>query len=291
MLDIDIYSSGTSTGEYIKYLLTNSLKKAKLKFKLNEITQVSDFLKADITSVPTVMVGGKKYDFKENKLNDTLKNLISDILYANEYGSMNKIFLDITAFDNYMQALEFSLSVSQKLDTVLVLNSFVKTEEERAIKQEKLNYIEQELNKTWIGQLDNFMFVKSKVWVEDNHPITEFICNNFNPYFIITSINENELDAQLEASCPLVLISQQFKFNSLSTAYLFSSDKDDFVKNKSVKEFLDNMITNEILLEDNILNFEFESKSIVLINRKMIGAKQIILSLINDNPEIPILIV
>jgi hypothetical protein len=174
----------------------------------------------------------------------------------------------------------------------LIVNSFVKTEEARIAKQKKLDFIAEELNKTWIGQLDNYIFIESKVWLEREDKVADFICENYKPYFIITAFDKDSFINQLEAPCSLLYITEEYDYNQISKAVnYFDGLNCSPIKDVAIGEVFTKM---DIPLKEKpiatLFDTQYDTKSIVMFSKCIVDLATIIPQFVSQNPKTPFLI-
>lgn len=119
-IDIVVYGTETSSLQLIVDLLDEKLVEAELDHRITVVTEVSEFLKKGISSVPAIGYnGGPIVPLRSiSSFNKAFRNVVNDILEENNYGSLPKILVPTDFSSTALNALLFAHRLATKLNAV-----------------------------------------------------------------------------------------------------------------------------------------------------------------------------
>jgi len=165
MLEIKLYGTVTAGYQLAKSKLEERLDSAGLPYHLEEVTDISQIIKDDIASVPTLKVNDEfLYHIKPNgSYNISLRQAIQGILKIKNYGKMLKIIVPTDFSETSLNAYKFANHMAKDVSGVLMLthiyyptstdvNQFVVVNEQaETIHRERLQKLVDSMNQDWIG--------------------------------------------------------------------------------------------------------------------------------------------
>ena len=165
MLEIKIYGTGTPGYQLAKSKLAEMLNISGLEYKLEEVTNISEIMSDNITSVPAVKVNNSQlYEIKPNgSYQKSLRDTIQNILKSENYGKMLKIIVPTDFSEPSLNAYNFANHLAKEFQGVVRLSHvyyptsadvnqmIVVNDEVENIHRAKLDNLVQSLNQDWIG--------------------------------------------------------------------------------------------------------------------------------------------
>jgi nucleotide-binding universal stress UspA family protein len=165
MVDIKIYGTETPSYQLAKSKLMDSLEHARIPYSLEEIHEISQFIKDRVVSVPAVKVNGKHlFELKKNgSYNQSLRETIQSILKMEQYGNLTKIVVPTDFSDASFNAYNYANYLAKQCEGILLLthvyfptstdvNNFAMVNPEiEAIHRQKLDSFVKSVNQDWIG--------------------------------------------------------------------------------------------------------------------------------------------
>ncbi len=167
MINLKIYGTGTSGHELVKATIEEYLNKADIQYQLEDVSDVSQFMKDSISSVPAVLINGKElYELKKNgNFNSSLRTLVQKLLRSENYGVMKKIIVPTDFSETSINAFSYAMGMARDMDAVIKVvhvyypssadingNVFVDVSL-RNMKEKLLDEFVDSANQDWIGEV------------------------------------------------------------------------------------------------------------------------------------------
>lgn len=94
--EIKVLGTGTSKHQMVTTVLKEYLRKAGINIPVNDYTDVDEFLKDGIESIPAVIYNGEIFNIGSNgSFNKTLRRAVNTILKASNFGNIEKIVIPV----------------------------------------------------------------------------------------------------------------------------------------------------------------------------------------------------
>ncbi|MBK9150091.1 MAG: universal stress protein [Saprospiraceae bacterium] len=230
MLHIKIYGTGTAGFEMVKTKIREYLVAAQVDFELQEETNVNNFIKESVQSVPAVRINGEDLiEIDSNGgFNQTLRNAVQEIMRKVNYGNMTKIIVPTDFSEPSFNAYNYANGLAKDLGGVIVLthvyfpssadlNEFtIPNNDLENVHRKKLQELVKSVNQDWIGEIMHEPMVESDFRI--GFPKTELteLSEQKNVMMVMGSTGEGDAfkkvfgslstDMIKSAKCPLFII-------------------------------------------------------------------------------------
>jgi len=246
-MNIKIYGTGTSGHQLVKQKVKEILSDAGITYILEDISDVSKFIRDNVYSVPAIKINNDTiYEIKPNgNFNVSLRKAIQSILQKAKYGNMVKIIVPTDFSEASLNAYNFARGLAKSLNGVIFLthvyfptsaqlNELTYTDADLEAKsRKKLEDLVKSLNQDWIGEFVKEPLVEARFKV--GFPVKELvqISEEPNTIMVMGSTGEGDqfkkifgslsLDLLKSARCPLYLIPKELKYQE-TNHILFCSE-------------------------------------------------------------------
>lgn len=222
-MDIKIFGTNTSGHQMVKSTIETFLNKADINYTISESSNVADFMKLMINSVPAVMIDDDEiFEIKSNgRFNSSLRILLQKLLRKENYGSLPKIIVPTDFSETAINAFNYAQSLAKEISGVIkIVHTYYPSSSDlngnvfvdpglRAIKVELLDDFVEALNKDWIGELMHATLIDKEF--RDGFPVPSIIevAKKSNAsYIILGSTGEGETFKKFFGSISTEIVKQ-----------------------------------------------------------------------------------
>lgn len=248
MMHIKIYGTGTAGFEMVKTKIKEYLDLAGITYRLDEETNINNFILEMVHSVPAVRINGEHLIEIESdgNFNQSLRNTIQEILRAENYGKMKKIIVPTDFSDASYNAYNYANGLATDLGCILIMTHVyfpssadlnelsVPNNDVEQIHRKKLDEFVKSVNQDWIGEFLHEPLVESEFRI--GFPKTELteISSQPNSMMVMGSTGEGDAfkkifgslstDMIKNAACPLFIIPPGSSYTK-PRSIIFASDQ------------------------------------------------------------------
>jgi len=244
--EITVLGTGSSSHQMVSYIVKKFMKDAGIPFELVEETDIANFLKRSLTSVPCIYIDGEYLPIQSNgDFNKSLRKAIKHILKKQNFGNMEKMIIPVDFSDVSTNAFMYGHRLATDIGAIVkALHVYLPTSKELY----ESAVVEVDFIEMRKSQLKNFVSDFDKDWASDIMT-TSIIDGEFRTGFpgeeILDSIEDNGAEMVVmgttgdsgaikkwfgsvstkimnESPCPVLLIPENARYkgvNNLLYAY------------------------------------------------------------------------
>ncbi len=247
-MKLTIYGTGSSGTQMVRSKIEEYLTRATIPFEIEEVHDVSEIMKRDITSVPAVLIDNEEIVEirKGGQYNSSLRSLIQKLLRKFDYGTLPKIVAPTDFSATASNACIYAHKLAEILDAVLILthvyyqvspdiNGHVVIDtQKRDENKDLLKNTMETLNRDWIGDLLQTSLVD--MIFEDGFPVPSIIQiakREKANWIVMGTTGEGatiksifgsvSTDIMEKGNTPMILVPPHAKFNPFTTIVFATS--------------------------------------------------------------------
>lgn len=121
-MDVTVYGTGTSGHQYVFSTIKRYVQKAGLDIKVQESTNIADFLQNKISSIPAIKYDDEVIALKSNgSFNKSLRDAVKLILKKSNYGDMPHILIPIDYSETSVNAFFYGHRLASEMGLMVKL--------------------------------------------------------------------------------------------------------------------------------------------------------------------------
>ena len=290
MIELTMYGQQTSVYEYVKMMLLQNTKKAKIDLRLKEVNDWTEIVKEKIPSLPTIRLNNHidmSYTESQN-VNEFVHQLTTKILKEENYGEMIKMIVPTDFSDTATNALVYAHNLSQPIngmikvvhvyrpEVVQIDNIAIVDKEVEELKKKQLEEFVSKINRSWIGASSGYTPMESEFKVGFVADEVYKICTEpFNRNLIVvgsTGTTDNlkkffgSVSLQLikRSPSPVLVIPPKTTYNGIDNIlYAVASIEKDMQSSPAILDFADMMGATVHLVHVNTKNEVYPSQTLL----------------------------
>lgn len=246
-MEILLYGKPSYPYEYLKCSLIDTIKKASLDLEIQEIQEVSDFIKEDLIKIPAVKFMGEMKAYNDTNLRSFTENINNWILQKVNYGNKGKVIVPVDYSETSENALVYAKNFCRHFGLFIELfHSYIPRINELTenaivdIKSEDINRSQfekytQNITETWVGDATKNIFLEPEFTI--GFPGSQIIKKSKesdNNLIVIGSTGSNPVQKKLmgsvttsvaqESKCPIIIVPPEAKYSGFKNVLYCCND-------------------------------------------------------------------